>query len=107
MEPAPIPSTAKKGVPVLVTYNTDATMDHTPVRFEGASETHEDKKTGQPHHHEEDVDGDGDIDLVLHCPLSDTNLMCSSLEGTLLGETFAGGAIFGSGTIRMSDIVKK
>jgi len=44
-----------------------------------ASETHVDKKTGESRRHEEDVDGDGDTDLVFHFRLSDTdlnNLLC-------------------------------
>lgn len=89
-------------VAILSTDTFDATtVDHTTVRFEGASETHIDKKTGEPRRHEEDVDGDGDIDLMFHFRQEDTNLNCNSIEGTLSGQTFAGLAVTGTDTIRM------
>jgi hypothetical protein len=91
-------------VAVLTTEDFDATMaDHTSVTFGGAGETHVDKRTGEPRRHEEDVDGDGDIDLVFHFRLGDTDLTCDSAEGTLTGETYAGLAIEGSDAIRMVD----
>ena len=91
-------------VAILTTDDVDATtVDHATVTFEGASETHVDKKTGQPRRHEEDVDGDGDIDLVLHFRLGDTGLDCDSTEGELTGETFDGQAIEGADAVRMID----
>ncbi len=93
-------------VAILTTDDFDATtVDHTTVTFEGASETHVDKKTGAPKRHEEDVDGDGDTDLVLHFRLGDTDLDCESTEGTLTGETFDGQAIEGTDAVRMIDRV--
>jgi len=95
----------KKGViavAILTTEDFDATtVDHTTVTFEGASETHVDKKSGEAHRHEEDVDGDGDTDLVFHFRLGDTGLTCDSTEGTLIGETFDGQAIEGADAVRM------
>ena len=76
-------------------------MDHTTVTFGGASETHLDKKADGPRRHEEDVDNDGDTDLVLHFQLAATNLTCESTEGSLTGETFDGGAIAGTDAVRM------
>ena len=91
-------------VAILTTDDFDATtVDHTTVTFEGASETHLDKKSGQPRRHEEDVDGDGDTDLVFHFRLGDTDLTCGSTDGTLTGETFDGQAIEGTDAVRMID----
>jgi hypothetical protein len=92
-------------VAILTTDDFDATtVDHTTVTFEGAGETHIDKNTGLPRRHEEDVDGDGDIDLVFHFRLGDTGLDCASTEGTLSGETFDGQAIEGTDAVRMIDV---
>ena len=91
-------------VAILTTDDFDATtVDHTTVAFEGASETHVDKKTGVARRHEEDVDGDGDTDLVFHFRLGETDLTCDSVEGTLEGETFDGQAIRGTDAVRMID----
>ena len=73
-------------VAILTTEGFDATqVDHASVRFEGASETHVDRRTDLPRRHEEDVDGDGDTDLVLHFRLGDTDLGCDSELGILTG----------------------
>jgi len=89
-------------IAILTTEDFDATtVDHTTVLFEGASETHVDKKSGEARRHEEDVDGDGDTDLVFHFRVGDTGLTCDSTEGTLSGETFDGQAIEGTDAVRM------
>jgi len=89
-------------VAVLTTEDFDATIvDHTTVTFEGASEIHVDNKTGELRRHEEDVDGDGDTDLLFHFRLSETGLTCDSTEGTLTGETFDGQAIEGTDSVHM------
>jgi len=89
-------------VAILTTDDFDATtVDHTTVTFEGATETHVDNKTGEPRRHEEDVDGDGDTDLVFHFRFGDTALTCDSTEGVLTGKTFDGHSIGGTDDIRM------
>jgi hypothetical protein len=74
-------------VAILTSPEFDATsVNHTTVRFEGAMETHIDKKTGLPRRHDVDVDGDGDADLVFHFRFGNTGLSCDSVEATLVGE---------------------
>jgi DNA-binding beta-propeller fold protein YncE len=88
-------------VAILTTEDFDATtVDHTTVLFEGASETHVDKKAGVARRHEEDVDGDGDVDLVFHFRNGDTAIDCGATEATLTGETFEGRAITGTDAVR-------
>jgi hypothetical protein len=91
-------------VAILSSDDFDATtVDHTTVTFEGASETHVNKKTGEPRRHEEDVDDDGDTDLMFHFRLGDTGLGCDSTQGALGGETLDGQAIAGTDSVNMID----
>jgi len=46
------------------------------------------------------VDGDGDIDLVLHFRFGESGIACGDVEAELIGETFDGQAIRGSDAIR-------
>ena len=88
-------------VAILTTDDFDAlTIDHTTVTFERASETHVNKKTGKPQRHMEDVDFDGDMDLVFHFRLGDTTLTCGSVAGTLTGRTYDGIPVRGMDSIR-------
>ena len=87
-------------VAVLTTGEFDATtVDHTTVLFEDASEAHIHKKTGEVQRHEEDVDQDGDIDLVFHFRQKEITITCESMEATLFGKTFDGNLIFGKDLI--------
>ncbi|MEE9165835.1 MAG: beta-propeller fold lactonase family protein [Candidatus Neomarinimicrobiota bacterium] len=92
-------------VAILSTEDFDATtVDHAALRFgkngTEAIEMHSDKKTGEPKRHEEDVDGDGDTDLIFHFRFGDTGIECEDTEATLTGETFDGKPIIGKDAIR-------
>ena len=50
--------------------------------------------------HFEDVDGDGDLDLLLHFQTQETGIQCGDTEGVLTGEIFDGVCIEGSDTVR-------
>jgi hypothetical protein len=95
-------------VAILTTDYFDAlTVNHETVLFEGAAECHINKGTGLMERHEEDVDLDGDMDLVFHFKLGETNLDCLSIEGTLTGELFDGIPITGTDAVRMLNVPAK
>jgi hypothetical protein len=48
----------------------------------------------------EDVDGDGDTDMILHFNTQDTGIKCGDTSATLTGETFGGQAIQGTDSIK-------
>jgi len=91
-------------VAILSTPDFDAmSVDPATVSFEGATEIHVNKETGESVLHTKDVDGDGNMDLVFHFRLGSTSLTCGSTEGTLVGETFEGQGITGTDSVRMVD----
>lgn len=104
-------------VAVLTTETFDAlSIDHTTVRFGPgeASEFHVAKGpvphggddaaagpvSGAARRHEEDVDGDGDLDLLFHFARDDAAIRCGDVEAVLTGQTYDGQAIRGSDVIR-------
>jgi hypothetical protein len=104
-------------VAVLTTDTFDAlTIDHTTVRFGPgeAAEIHTRKAPpprgddavswkptpGVPRRHEEDVDHDGDTDLVFHFALAEAGIRCGDTEAILTGTTYDGQSITGSDTIQ-------
>jgi hypothetical protein len=47
----------------------------------------------------EDVDGDGDTDMILHFNTRDTGIQCGDTSASLTGETFSGQEIEGTDAI--------
>jgi hypothetical protein len=47
----------------------------------------------------EDVDEDGDTDMILHFNIQDTGIQCGDTSATLTGATFDGQAIKGTDSI--------
>ena len=82
-------------VAILTTDDFDATtVDPLSVAFgpNGARETHN-------RGHIEDVDGDGDDDMVLHFRTLDTGIQCGDSEALLTGQTIDGTSFEGSDSI--------
>ena len=48
----------------------------------------------------EDVDGDGDTDMILHFRTQDTGILCGDASAFLTGATFGGQAIQGTDSIK-------
>jgi beta-glucanase (GH16 family) len=84
-------------VHLLSTDTFDATtVDHTTVRFGGAEELH--RTRGVAHRHAEDVDGDGDTDLVFHFDRREVELPCDGGPHPFHGATFDGQPITAGGS---------
>jgi N-acetylneuraminic acid mutarotase len=83
-------------VAILTTDTFDATaVDPTTVRF-GPNGT----EAAPVQSALEDVDGDGDTDMILHFKTQDTGIVCGDTSASLTGETFSGEAIEGSDSIK-------
>ena len=81
-------------VAILTTADFDAlTVDADTVEFEGACTAN--------HPGIEDVDHDGDLDLLLRFRTRETNLVPGQTEGCLTGETYYGMPIQGCDTVRI------
>jgi hypothetical protein len=89
-------SKGKVPVAILTTASFDATtVDPSTVRF-GVTGT----EAAPVHFALEDVDGDGDIDMVLHFNTQDTGIECGVTSVLLVGETVSGQVIAGSDSIK-------
>ena len=83
-------------VAILTTNTLDATtVDPTTVRF-GRTGT----EAAPVQFALEDVDGDGDTDMILHFNTQDTGIVCGDTSASLTGETFGGQAIQGTDSIK-------
>ena len=104
-DPNSINPRSKGKIPVAIL--TTSTADGDPIDFDattvdplsvefgpgGAAEAH-----GKGHL--EDVDGDGDSDLVLHFKTQETGIQCGDTEASFTGETFGGQPITGTDDIQ-------
>ena len=87
-------------VAVLTTEDFDATqIDAATVLFgpDEASPSHAKK---DPLGHFEDVDDDGDIDVVFHFKTQKTGIACGDTTATLTGETLGGQPLEGTDSVR-------
>ncbi len=82
-------------VAILTTEDFDATtVNPASVRFGPGDAT---VKHGVDH--VEDVDSDGDADIVYHFPTQDSGIQCGDTTATLTGTTFGGQQVTGSDSI--------
>jgi hypothetical protein len=91
--PINLKSKGRCPVAVLTTDEFDASeIDPATVRFAGAAPVH---------HVLEDVDADGDIDLILHFKTQELNLTNNSSEAELIAQSYDGQLIIGADTIQI------
>jgi len=84
-------------VAILTTDTFDATtVDPTTVLF-GPTGT----EAAPMHSALEDVDGDGDTDLILHFNTQQTGIQCGDTSATLTGETLGGQEVEGVDSINV------
>ena len=99
--PNPINLKSRGVIPVAILSTADfdaTTVDPATVQLAGSSVA----VCGNGKHllcAEEDVDGDGDLDLVMHFETDDLVLDAASTEATLTGETYDGTMIQGSDSV--------
>ncbi|MCM3904970.1 MAG: S8 family serine peptidase [Pyrinomonadaceae bacterium] len=95
--PNPIDPRSKGVIPVAIltteTFNASI-VNPTTIRF-GATGT----EAAPVQSALEDVDGDGDIDMILHFKTQNTAIQCGKTSASLTGQTFDGRAIEGSDSI--------
>jgi hypothetical protein len=88
-------SKGRIAVAILTTDSFDATaVDPTTVLFGAAG-----VEVAPVHSATEDVDGDGDIDMILHFLTQDTGITCGNTSASLTGALFSGVRFKGSDSI--------
>ena len=86
-------------VAILTTDIFDATTVNPSTLVFTAADDAASSDTNCVRHGLEDVDGDGDIDLVCKFPQKTTWIICDTTQGAIIGETFSGQFIIGFDSI--------
>jgi hypothetical protein len=88
----------KKGVIPVAILTTDvfdaARIDRTRLRFGRIG-----SEAAPVHSALEDVDADGDTDMILHFRTQDTGIVCNDISAFVTGTTFDGKAIQGADSV--------
>jgi len=96
----------EKGIITVAVLATDlfdaSTVNTDTIRFgpNKAQEIHSDKND-KARQHLEDIDNDGDLDLILHFKFEDTGIECGDTEAMIVGQTQEGFDVMGTDTIRI------
>jgi uncharacterized protein DUF4114 len=90
---------ASKGV-IPMAILTTATFDATTVDPRTVKLGPTGTETAAVHSTREDVDGDGDADLILHFRTQQTGIVCGDRSANVTGKTFGGLPIIGSDSVR-------
>jgi len=95
--PNPINLKSRGRIPVgvLTTKDFDATsLDVETIRFGGSGNKAKPDQIGR-----EDIDGDGDLDLILHFRIQSLGFDCTTSQGVLTGQTASGVNVLGIDSI--------
>lgn len=98
-DPNSINLKSKGNIPVAI-LTTD-TFDATQVDWETVSFGPDRASESHGRSHVNDVDNDGDMDVVLHFKTQEAGIACGDIEATLTGQTFGGEAISGTDSIKI------
>ena len=106
-DPNSINTKSKGVVPVAILstagFSAPSLIDRESLTFgySGDEESLQRRKNGNPNCGEEDVNGDGVLDVVCHFNTQDTGLQVGDTEGILKGETVDGVRIEGRDSVRI------